>query len=300
MSDEAILPELRDPLRRADVTLPRWLIRAALRVMPVPRDPEVRVRVVTVGPRRLRIYLPARRGTGPGLLWVHGGGLLFGAAKQDESLCLSTAKRLGIVIVSVDYRLAPEHPFPAAHDDVLAAWHWFQAHADELHVDPSRIAIGGESAGAGLAAGVVQRIHDDGGTQPVAQWLFAPMLDDRTAADRSLDAGRHAVWNNEKNRVGWRGYLGAQPGTVTPPRYAAPARAGDLAGLPAAFLTWTDTELFAAENRAYADALEAAGVPVDVDLVVGGAHGFENWAKHTPVAQALIGRAQEWLAAAVR
>ncbi|MCI2956992.1 alpha/beta hydrolase [Agromyces atrinae] len=300
MNIESVLPELHAPMKRADVSLPLWLVRVALRVMPTPRDPEVRVRTVHRGNLRLRIYLPRRRGTGPGLLWVHGGGLLFGDAKQDESLCLSTARRLGVVIVSANYRLAPQHPFPAAHDDIAAAWRWFLDHTDELHVDAARIAIGGESAGGGLAAGLVQRITRDGGPQPIAQWLFAPMLDDRTAADRSLDELDHFVWNNTKNRDGWAAYLGTEPGAPTLPPFASAARATDLSGQPPTFLTWTDTELFAAENRAYADHLETSGVPVTVDVVEGGAHGFENWAKDTPVARALIERAQDWLRAALR
>lgn len=292
-----MLPELREPMKRAQVTVPLWLIRAGVRLLRVPRDPEVRVHTVKIDGVRLRVYVPNRAGTSPGLLWIHGGGLLFGDAKQDEGLCLSTAKRLNVLIVSANYRMAPEHPFPAAHDDVLRAWKWFQANSAELQVDPARIAIGGESAGAGIAAGLVQRIHDQGGVQPIAQWLFAPMIDDRTAADRSLDTTDHFVWNNRKNLEGWSGYLGYEPGSATPPPYAAAGRRTDLAGLPPTFVTWTDLELFAGEDAAYSDALRNSGVNVTTDVVEGGIHGFENWAKQTPVAQALIVRAQQWLEA---
>ena len=300
MQIDSVLPELRAPMRKAQADAPLWLVRAAVRVMPVPHNRAVRVSMARAGRVRLRVYKPARRGTGPGLLWIHGGGLLFGDARQDERLCLSTAERLGVVIVSANYRLAPENPFPAAHDDVYTAWRWFLDHAAKLHVDPARIAIGGESAGGGLAAGLVQHVHDAGGVPPAAQWLFAPMLDDRTAVDRSLDAIEHFVWDNAKNREGWAGYLGIQPGADEVPPYAAPGRRTQLEGLPRTFLTWADIELFAGEDRAYADALSAAGVTVTTDVVAGGVHGFENWASDTPVAQGLIDRAQRWLRDALR
>jgi acetyl esterase/lipase len=295
MDVERVLPELREPMRRAQVSAPRWLVRAAVRLMGVPKSDAVEVRRERAGSVRLRVYVPRGVRSGSGLLWIHGGGLLFGDAKQDEALCLSTAERLGMVIVSANYRFAPEHPFPAAHDDVRAAWRWLIEHAAALQVDPERIAVGGESAGAGLAAGLIQRITDEGGEQPCGQWLFAPMLDDRTAARRELDAERHFVWDNEANREGWAGYLGAEPGAVSAPRYAVPARRDDLSGLPPAFLAWGDIELFADEDRTYADALGRAGVSVTTDIVGGAPHGFENWAKDTASARALVSRAQEWL-----
>jgi acetyl esterase/lipase len=295
---ERVLPELREPMKRAQVSAPRWLVRGAVRLMRVPKSEAVQVSTPRAGSVRLRVYRPRATASGAGLLWIHGGGLLFGDAKQDEALCLSTAERLGLVIVSANYRFAPEHPFPAAHDDVTAAWRWMLAHADALGVDPQRIAVGGESAGAGLAAALVQRIADDGGVQPVAQWLFAPMLDDRTAARGELDAEEHFVWDNGANREGWSGYLGQPAGGADVPPYAVPARRADLTGLPPAFLAWGDIELFAEEDRAYADALVAAGVAVTTDVVEGAPHGFENWAKDAPAAQALIERAQHWLRAA--
>lgn len=290
-----VLPELRPRLRWANMTAPRGLIRFAVRRMPVPRSRTVAVSHRTAGAAGLRIYTPRGPRSGAGLLWIHGGGMMIGDARQDEALCISTVERLGVVVVSVNYRLAPEHPFPAPLDDAAAAWSWFVEHAHRLGVDPARIAVGGESAGAGLAAGLVQRLTDEAGAQPVGQWLFAPMLDDRTAARRDLDAAEHFVWDNESNLEGWSAYLGVAPGSADVPPYASPARRDDLSGLPPAFITWGDIELFADENRAYAEALERDGVPVTVDVVAGAAHGFENWAKHTPVAQALIRRAQDWL-----
>jgi acetyl esterase/lipase len=230
------------------------------------------------------------------LLWIHGGGLLYGDARQDEALCAETARELGIPVISANYRLAPDDPFPAAHDDVYAAWHWVHEHATELGVDPGRLVIGGESAGAGLAASLVQRIHDDRGVPPIAQWLFAPMIDDRTAADESLDIVDHWVWNNRANRVGWSGYLPGRYGTDTVPAYAAAARRTGLAGLPPAYIAVGDIELFYAEDADYAERLEQAGVPVRLDIVAGAPHGFENWARETELARALMRRAHNWLA----
>ncbi|MCR2783099.1 MULTISPECIES: alpha/beta hydrolase [unclassified Microbacterium] len=295
MDLERVLPELRRPMKLAQLSAPRWLTRTTTRMMPVPRSPAVRVRSVRAGSVRLRVYAPAAGRSGAALLWMHGGGMQFGDARQDESLCLSTASRLGVVIVSANYRFAPEHPFPAAHDDVRTGWLWLLDHTAQLGVDPDRIVIGGESAGGGLAAGLVQRLHDDGGTQPCGQWLFAPMLDDRPAARHDLDAANHFVWNNRQNREAWTAYLGAPPGGAGVSSYAAPARRVDFTGLPPAYIAWGDIELFAAEDRAYAEALEAAGVPVTTDVVAGAPHGLENWGKNTEPAKRLIERAQAWL-----
>ncbi len=198
-------------------------------------------------------------------------------------------------MVSVRYGLAPEHPFPVALDQLTAAWDWLQAGADGLCAAPDRVALGGESAGGGLAAALAQRLLDTRPTQPIAQWLFAPMLDDRTAADRSLDAVDHRIWNNVMNRVGWSAYLGDEPGSPALPEYAAPARRQDLRGLSPVYLAVGDIELFHDEVVDYGARLTGAGVPVTLDVVPGGPHGFENWARTTPPAVALVRRAQDWL-----
>lgn len=270
----------------------------ALKVMPVKRAPGVRVRTVRGGSARVRIYTPAKRRTDAVLLWIHGGGLIIGNPRQDELLVSSTAAALGMTMVSAYYRLAPEHPFPAAHDDVHAAWEWLQRNAATLGVDPARVVVGGESAGGGLAAALAQRLHDEGAV-PLAQWLFCPMLDDRTAANRELDEIDHFIWNNTANHFGWASYLGHEPGAPDVPAYAVAARRGDLSGLPPAWICVSDIELFHDEDTNYARRLEAAGVPVTLDLIPGAPHGFENWAADTPPAHALVARAQAWLAETV-
>lgn len=245
----------------------------------------------------LRLYRPLARRSEGALLWLHGGGMVLGRASQDDRLCADTARALGMPVVSVEYRLAPEHPFPAPLDDAHAGWVWLQRNAAALGVDPARIAVGGESAGGGLAASLAQRLHDEG-RGAAAQWLFCPMLDDRTAARRELDAVDHFVWNNRRNAVGWRSLLDAEPGGRAP-RYAAAARRDDLRGLPPAWIGVGDIDLFFEEDRAYAERLRAAGVGAALDVVPGAPHGFESWAPDAEVTRAFLARARAWLARAL-
>lgn len=243
----------------------------------------------------LRVYTPHGVLTGSALLWIHGGGMVIGSAAQDDRFCAETARQLGVVVVSLEYRLAPEFPYPAALDDCSAAWTWLQQAAAQLQIDKTCVAVGGQSAGGGLAASLVQRIHDAGGVQPVAQWLFCPMLDDRTAARTELDAIKHKIWNNRLNRIGWRAFLGTEPGVETVPEYAVPARRNDLRGLPPTWIGVGDIELFFDEDRTYADRLKAAGVDCALNVVSGAPHGFESIAARTKLAQAYVSRSREWL-----
>jgi acetyl esterase/lipase len=244
---------------------------------------------------RLHVYIPDSGLTGAALLWIHGGGMVIGSAAQDDLFCAITARELGIVVVSTAYRLAPEFPFPAPLDDCHAAWNWLQGSAAQLNGDRTRIAVGGQSAGGGLAASLVQCIHDAGGIQPVAQWLFCPMLDDRTAARRELDVVGHKIWDNRQNRYGWRAFLGTEPGTEQVPEYAVAARRRDLSGLPPAWIGTGDIELFFDENRSYAERLSSAGIDCTLDIVPGAPHGFERVARNTGLAQAYLSRARDWL-----
>jgi acetyl esterase/lipase len=249
----------------------------------------------------VRVYTPAEGGTGAALLWIHGGGMIGGAAVMDDRPCSTTARDLGITVVSVDYRVADRrHPFPRPLDDCLAAWRWLVAEGGARSLDQGRLAIGGQSAGAGLAASLVQRVHDQGGVQPVAQWLFCPMLDDRTAADRTLDARQHRGWNNANNRVGWKTLLGAEPGGADAPRYAVAARRDDLAGLPTTWIGVGDIDLFHAEDAAYAERLRAAGVDVTFEVVPRAPHGFESIAPETALVTRYLRDARAWLAHALR
>jgi acetyl esterase/lipase len=271
------------------------LVGLASAIIPGTRVDGVERRIVREGGLKLRVYVPDNP-SGASLLWIHGGGLVLGAAAMDDVLCGETARETGVTIVSVDYRLAPRHPYPAAIDDCHAAWLWVHRHLDELGLDADRIAIGGQSAGGGLAASLVQRVHDEGGAI-AAQWLFCPMLDDRTAVDRTLDGREHFVWNNRSNRVGWSSYLGSATGSATLPPYAAAARRDDVSGLPPTWMYTSDIELFHDEDLAYARRLESAGVDTTLEIVSGAPHGFEAWAADSVLARDIVSRARTWLGA---
>lgn len=291
-------PSLREVTRRAprldlENPLVLWLVSRLSRLAPGKKVDGVERRIVNEGSLRVRVYTPPRP-SGAGLLWIHGGGLVLGAAAVDDRMCGETALSTGATVVSVDYRLAPRHPFPTPLDDCADAFTWLTRNAADLGIDPARIAVGGQSAGGGLAASLVQKLVDDG-TPVAAQWLFCPMLDDRTATDRALDADQHFVWTNRSNLVGWRSYLGARIGSPELPAYAAAARRDDLAGLPPTWMYASDIELFHAEDLAYAERLRDAGVDVTFETVAGAPHAFEAWATDTVLAQELLARARDWL-----
>lgn len=295
-----VAPELRRPMGRAlplplDAAWVRGLVQTSLRLMPTRPFGGVRVETVAGPTCPLRLYRPKAQRSRAGLLWIHGGGYLIGRAVQDDRLCAATARALGIVVTSVDYRLGPRHPFPTSLDDCHAGWQWLQEAASSLGIDPWRVAVGGQSAGGGLAACLVQKLCNSGASRPAAQWLFAPMLDDRTAARRELDAIDHPVWNNRLNAAGWRALLGVAPGSADVPAYAVAARGGDLSWLPPACIGVGDIDLFHDEDRAYAARLKAAGVDATFDVVAGAPHGFTAWAPQSQITRDHIGRAQAWL-----
>ena len=243
----------------------------------------------------VRIYRPEGGTNGAGLIWIHSGGYLFGRADMNDLQCSHIAKTLGILVVSVEYRLAPKHPYPAAIDDCFGVWDWLQEHACELEVDPTRIAICGQSAGGGLAATLCQRIQDVGANLPVAQVLIYPMLDDFTACRPELDEVGHLCWNNRLNRVAWDWYLPCDPGAAEVPPYSVAARRPSLSGLPPAWIGVGDVDLFHAESLAYAKRLQAEDVDCQVQEVSGGFHAFDILAPNAPVSQEFQGSYIEFL-----
>lgn len=303
--------KIHPELRKATASFPKLPVtsgfgRALTRtllplLLPKPKTPAgISIKQLkTPSGLKLRTYAPAGDRTRAAMLYIHGGGMMIGAPAMDDALLATTASELDIVIVSPDYKLAPEHPYPAAVDDCHSAWIWLQSNQSELQIDGDRIAIGGESAGGGLAAGLVLRLHDEGGPQPVAQWLFCPMLDDRTALNRSLDEEDHFVWNNKMNLVGWSSYLGKALGTDQVPAYAAPSRREDLSGLPKTWIGVGDVELFFEEDKAYANKLSASGVACELDIVSGAPHAFEGLAPESQLAKDYLARAKNWLNAAL-
>lgn len=298
-------PQLRDAVLatpRTDVgdDLARQISRVESRYSErAPRPSDVRVTNLIAGAARLRLYAPDRR-SGAAMLVIHGGGMVVGAPQAADSFCFRLATRLGFTIASVDYRLAPEHPYPAQQDDCLGVWEWLLANAADLGVDRERIVVGGGSAGGGLAASVVNSVHDAGGVQPIAQWLLYPMLDDRTATRTDLDAIDHFIWNNLANRVAWTSLLAGTtaPGAADVPEAAAPARRADLVGLPNTWMAVGDIDLFYVENVAYADQLRAAGVPVNLDVVARAPHAFDGVAPDAPMVNDFVESYVAWLAAA--
>lgn len=251
------------------------LLRVLGRFLRPPFDPAgVSLAYDGEGIRRMAIVTPdARRGTGAVVLF-HGGGFVFGRPEDILPKAAHFAKALGVPVFCPAYRLAPQDPFPAALDDAHAAWHRVLALAEGMGIDPARIAVGGYSAGGGLTANLVHRLHDEGGRQPAVQVLVYPMLDDRTAQDRALDTPRHSVWSNANNRFAWPAYLGGarDPQGLT---YAVAARRADLAGLPPAWLGVGTCDLFLDEDRVYARRLREAGVPVSYEEVKGAIHAFD-------------------------
>ncbi|MFI7670668.1 alpha/beta hydrolase [Nocardia sp. NPDC049526] len=216
----------------------------------------------------VRVHRPAgARSRTAGVLWIHGGGYVLGTAEQNDALCCHFAAELGAVVVAVDYRLAPEYPYPAALDDCYHALQWLGAQPD---VDAERIAIAGASAGGGLAAALALAARDRGGVQPIFQLLSYPMLDDRSVRP-DLETGHFRLWNTSANRFGWESYLG-----TADPAEAVPARRTDLAGLAPAWIGVGTLDLFHSENIAYAERLRAAGVPCETLEVNGAFHGFDE------------------------
>lgn len=224
----------------------------------------------------LRIYRPrSLRTAAPALFWIHGGGFILGHPFQDEEANIGFVRTLGITVAAVRYRLGPEHPSPAAVEDAYAALTWLSAHAEERLIDPTRIAVGGASAGGGLAAGLVLYAHDRAEVTPAFQLLVYPMLDDRTVLRTDMDTRNVRMWTPGSNRFGWTSYLGAEPGSADVSPYAAPARRTSLAGLPPAWIGVGTLDLFHDEDVVYAERLAASGVPCELLVVDGAFHGFD-------------------------
>jgi acetyl esterase/lipase len=257
--------------------LPLYRLQSRVRT-PSGRGVTVTTRHVGDGAIRVLVTTPVEgQGPRPGVLWIHGGGYILGSPQMEAFGTGRLVRDLGVVAVSPDYRLAPEHPFPAALDDCMTTLEWMRAHAEELGIDPDRIAVVGGSAGGGLAAAVAQRSHDEG--IPLrAQVLVYPMIDDR-AALRDDHGGRgRFLWTPANNRLGWTSYLGREPRMSDAPEYAAPARRTDLTGLPPAWVGVGELDLFYDEDVDYAEKLRASGVPCELVTVPGMYHGADGLA----------------------
>ncbi|MEZ5342659.1 MAG: alpha/beta hydrolase [Acidimicrobiales bacterium] len=260
-----------------DIPRRRAAFAAAADAAPMPMPDDVTISEETApgvrGAPAVRVKVYRRNGVTndvPGLYWIHGGGMVLGSADRDDPRCAWLASKLGIVVASVDYRLAPEHPYPAPMDDCYSGLSWFASNASALGVDSARLAIGGASAGAGLAAGLALLARDLKAPAICFQLLIYPMIDDTNTTPSSYDIIDDRVWNRAANIVGWESYVG---GLDDIPIYAAPARADDLSGLPPAYVSVGTLDMFLDEDISYARKLLASGVPTELHVYPGAFHG---------------------------
>ncbi|MCJ1676387.1 alpha/beta hydrolase [Streptomyces sp. APSN-46.1] len=268
---EAFIPflpqlDLNDPVTsRKD-----FAERAAAAPAPDTSNMKVEDRTVSADPDvAVRVYRPHR--AQGAIVWLHGGGGVFGDLDTEHPWAARIADLSGAVVISVGYRLAPEHRFPAALDDACAVLTWAAEHADELGIDPARIAVGGHSAGANLAAAVALRARDEEGPAIRFQLLNQPGLDDRRETWSARTFTDTPWFNRDKLAAAWRHYLGSQPATP----YAAPARAADLSGLPPAYIATAEFCPNRDEGIEYALRLMRAGVSVELHQWAGTFHGSQ-------------------------
>lgn len=221
----------------------------------------------------VRVYRPSAAGQGdlPAVLFIHGGGFCFGSVEFEHLSAIATSRATGAVVVSVEYRLAPEHPFPAGAEDCYAALAWLSAEAGALGVDRDRIAVMGQSAGGGLSAGVALMARDRGGPALCYQVLGIPELDHRLETPSMRAFTDTPLWNRPNAIMSWRCYLGEEPRDVSP--YASPSIAEDVSGLPPAFVSTMEFDPLRDEGIEYALRLLQAGVPVELHQYPGTFHG---------------------------
>lgn len=301
------MSEIDSEVRKAYRMLPRFVL--GRRTLPLMRRlgsamlPDVSLDGLTVGelsipgtPKPLVIYRRIDSSSPvPVVLWIHGGGYVAGANTTEDRWGAVFCRRFDCAVVTPGYRLAPEHPFPAALDDLRAAVQWVLDHGPQCGLDPERILIAGESGGGGLAAALTQRLHDEG-VAVQGQLLACPMLDDRTAARTDIGRKEHLGWSNGSNHFGWSSYLGTEPGGANTPEYAVPARREDLTGLPPAWIGVGDLDVFWDEDVEYARRLEEAGVPVTLETAEGGPHGYQSLVPEAAISKRFMASAADFAA----
>jgi acetyl esterase/lipase len=244
----------------------------------------------------LSVFTPRdRTGAAPALYWIHGGGMVTGT-RFAAGEALEAAASSDAVVTSVEYRLAPEHPAPVPIDDCYAGLVWVAEHADELGVDPSRIVLGGTSAGGGLAAATALRARDHGGPELAGLMLCCPMLDDRMSSCSSDQFGDDILWTRASNEFGWRSLLGDRFGTDQVTIYEAPGRATDLSGLPPTYVDVGSADLFRDEDVAFASTIWASGGDAELHVWAGGFHGFELLVPSAALSRDAAEARKRWLA----
>ncbi|GAA0732788.1 alpha/beta hydrolase [Dactylosporangium roseum] len=251
---------------------------------------------------RLLICRPAAApGPSPVIYNIHGGGMVAGDARcADLDGELRRAQELGMAVVAVEYRLAPEHPDPIPLEDCYAALEYIAEHGDTLGLDSGRIVVSGNSAGGGLAAGIALLARDRGRVRLIGQMLQCPMLDDRCDTVSATQMENVGLWNTASNRTGWTALLGDRRGGAEVSGYTAPARATDLAGLPPAFIDVGGVESLRDEAMIYAMELSRAGVPTELHVWAGAFHSFDQWVPGAAVSQAAESARASWLRRTLR
>ena len=232
----------------------------------------------------------------PALVNFHGGGMIVGHRSWEHARVVDLVSRLGVVGINVEYRLAPEDPFPAGVEDNYAATLWVAEHAAALGVDPARIVVMGGSAGGGFAAAVALMARDRGGPALAGQLLICPMLDNANDSVSSLQYDGIGTWQRDANLLAWSCVLGDELAfSPNAPAYASPSRATDLAGLPPAFVEVGAAEMFRDEDVEYASRIWATGGEAELHVWSGGCHGFDIYAPETEIARAALASRDSWL-----
>lgn len=239
------------------------------------------------------IHGPHTTSRSPLIYYIHGGGMMLGTRWSSHEAFAEWIERYGAVVATLEYRLAPEHPYPTPQEDCYAGLVWLREHAGEYGLTPDKVLLAGMSAGGGLAASVTLMARSRGGPSLAGQLLLGPMLDDRgtTASSRQYTAG---LWNRAENATGWRALLGELADTEDVPAIAAPARNTDFTDLPPAYIEVGSAEVFRDECVDYATGFWKAGGQAELHVWAGGFHGFDNHA-HTSVAQAALEARYSWM-----
>jgi acetyl esterase/lipase len=307
-------PDVRGPLDQllqlmpggfnavADIVERRAAALQLLAALEVPPNPNVVSADRAIpGPQgapdiMVRVYRPVdATGTLPGIYFIHGGGMVLGNMDGEDPVASTICERVDAVVVSVEYRLAPEHPYPAPVEDCYAGLAWMARNAAELGFDPDRLAVYGGSAGGGLTIATSMLARDRGFPALRFQMPIYPMIDDRNETPSSHEITDIGIWDRSANIEAWQWYLGSGE----PDQYAAPARAEDLAGLPATFIDVGTVDLFRDEDIAFATRLMQAGVPTELHVNPGAYHAAEMLAPEAPLSERIWARRIEALRSAL-
>lgn len=246
----------------------------------------------------ITVFAPSERGSTPLPILVnyHGGGTIVGHRSWEHGRVIDLVARHGVIGVNVEYRLAPEHPFPAGVEDCYAAAGWAASHAAELGGDPARLIVMGGSAGGGLAAAVSLMARDRGGPAIAGQLLLCPMLDNTNTSVSSLQYDGIGTWTRDAALLAWDCLLGSELAySLDAPAYASPSRATDLSALPPAFVEVGAAEMFRDENIDYASRIWASGGSAELHVWSGGCHGFDMYAPEAEISRAALASRDSWL-----